>query len=110
MKWLADCLSGVSASAHRTSGPGVGIASQTMDERNVPWAWNVGGFFLCGWEERGCQYGIRAIGGRNEADRHRRLGKASGVIGLAAKRKRADTVGAAGGVGVSESVAVKESL
>lgn len=27
-------------------------ASQTMNERNVPWAWNVG-FFLCGWEERG---------------------------------------------------------
>lgn len=76
----------------------------------VPGACNGGGFFLCGWEERGCQYGDRASGGRNEADRHRRLGIASGGIGLTAERKRGDTVGAAGGVGVSESVAVKESL
>ena len=49
-------------------------------------------------------------GGRDEADRHRRLGIASGGIGLTAERKRGDTVGSAGGVGVSESVAVKESL
>ena len=81
-----------------------------MDERDVQWTWNVGGFFLYGWEERGRQYGIRAIGGRNEADRHRRLGIASGVIGLTAERKRADTVGVAGGVGGSGSAAVKESL
>ena len=34
-------------------GLGLGPASQTIDEMNVPGAWNVGGFFLCGWEERG---------------------------------------------------------
>lgn len=56
---MADCRSGVSASAHRASGPGAGIASQT-NKRKVPGAWNVGGFFLCGWEELCCQYGVRA--------------------------------------------------
>lgn len=48
--------------------------------------------------------------GWSEASRHRRIGKASGGFGLTAERKRADTVGAAGGVGVSESVADKDSL
>lgn len=76
----------------------------------VPGACNGGGFFLCGWEERGCQYGDRASGGRNEAARRRRLGMASGGCGLTAERERADTVGAAGGVGGSGSAAVKESL
>lgn len=79
-------------------------------EVDVPGACNGGGFFLCGWEERGLQYGDRANGERNEAARRRQLGKASGGCGLTAERKRADTVGTAGGVGGSESAAVKESL
>ena len=49
-------------------------------------------------------------GGWSAAARHRRLGIASEGFGLTAERKRGDTVGSAGGVGVSESVAVKESL
>lgn len=89
--------------------PGVGIASQTKN-REMPGAWNVGGIFLYGWEERGCQYGTGVNGGWSAAARHRRLGIASGGFGLTAERKRADTVGAAGGVGDSESVAVKDSL
>jgi len=76
----------------------------------MPGAWNVGGIFLYGWEERGCQYGTGVNGGWSAAARHRRLGIASGGFGLTAERKRADTVGAAGGVGDSESVAVKDSL
>lgn len=51
----------------------------------MPRAWNVGGYFFCGWEERGCQYGSGAIGERNAAVRYRRLGKASGGFGLAAE-------------------------
>ena len=39
-----------------------------------------------------------------------RGGKASGGVWLTAERKRGDTVVADGGVGVSESVAVKDSL
>lgn len=44
-----------SAGGDKSSLPckGVVSASQTMNERNVPGAWNVGGFFLYGWEERG---------------------------------------------------------
>ena len=49
-------------------------------------------------------------GGWSAAARRRRLGIASGCFGLTAERKRVDTVGAAGGVGDSESVAVKDSL
>ncbi|MGM9856528.1 MAG: hypothetical protein ACI30Y_01825 [Candidatus Limisoma sp.] len=76
----------------------------------MPGAWNEVGCFLYGWEERGlCVEPVRN-GERSEADRHRRLGKASGGFGLTAERKRGDTVGADGGVGVSESVAVKDSL
>lgn len=92
------------ASGHRrTAHRGLGLGQ-------MPRAWNVGGFFLFGWEERGCQYGTGVNGGWSAAARHRRLGIASGGFGLTAERKRADTVGAAGGVGDSESIAVKDSL
>ena len=70
-----------------------------MMKRNVPGAWNVGGFFFCGWEERCWQYGISANEGGSEADRHRRLGKASGGFGAHCNGNGPDTVGAAGGVG-----------
>ena len=55
-------------------------------------------------------YGVRAIVGGSEADRHRRLGKANGGGELTAEWKRANTVGVAGGGGESENVAVKDSL
>lgn len=88
---------------------GVTSASQTIDhgcrERK-----NVDGCFLYGWEECGSVYGIRAIEGGSAAAPHRRLGKASGGFRVDNGTERTATVGAAGGVGVSESVAVKESL
>ena len=89
--------------------PGVGIASQTMNEKDVPGAWNVGSFFLYGWEEPGdCR--LAPTGGWRAAAWHRRAGIASGGFGLTAERKRVATGGAAGGGEPSESVAVKESL
>ena len=82
----------------------VGIASQTMNERNVPGAWNrrrllplwVGETWLTVWLTRDW---------RKERSRPADgSGIASGGIGLTAERKRADTVKerAAGGVGAEE--------
>ena len=62
---------GVASGHRRTAHRGLGLGQ-------MPRAWNVGGYFSCGWEERGCQYGSGAIGERNAAVRYRQLGKASG--------------------------------
>lgn len=69
---------GVASGHRRTAHRGLGLGQ-------MPRAWNVGGYFFCGWEERGCQYGSGAIGERNAAVRYRQLGKASGGFGLAAE-------------------------
>ncbi len=96
---------------HRcASGPGVGIASQTDNGRRGPFAWDAGGFFFEGRVEDGCQDGIGVKERWREAARQRRLGKASEGRGLTAERERDDAVGAAEGVGLSGSAAVKESL
>ena len=57
----------------------------------MPWAWDEGGCFLYGWEERGCQYSSGVNGERHGAHRRSRLGKARCGFGLTAERKRANT-------------------
>ena len=88
--------------------PGAGIASQTIYKK-VADGLNGNDSFLYGWEEPG-DWRLAPTGGWSEAAWHRRAGIASGGFGLTAERKRVATVGASGGVGVSGSEAVKESL
>lgn len=114
--------------AHRPSGLGVGSASQT-NNRKLPGAWNVGGFFLYGvgrmcplvWlpcefscqreQRQACltmpsaaENALREMEEVRAASRHRRLGKASGGFFAEQSAKGDD------GLTAERSGAVKESL